>query len=147
MNTKSQASNGIAILISDVVQHFLQDKKTREVEQQRAVYDGEKNITNVLAPAQEKAKYEGQIFKPDLERAEEYAKSSLEFGVSSRLVSSRLESAFACYKAGMQLECLRHILSALDVICCALEWDKASAYLNKQNRILCHMKKKEEEAA
>ena len=141
MITKSQASNGIAILTSYVVQHFLQDEKMREVEQQRAVYTGEKNITNVLTPAQVTARDKGQTFEPDLEKADIHARKSLEFGVSRRL-----EGAFACYKAGMQLECLRHILLALDTICCALDWGKASAYLNEQNRILLQMKKEEEMA-
>lgn len=141
MITKSQASNGIVALTGYVVQYFLQDKKMQEVEQQRSVYMGEKNITNVLTPAQETSRQKGEMFTPDLQRAEEYAKSSLGFGVSRRL-----EGAFACYKAGMQLECLRHILLALDTICCALNWGKASAYLNEQNSILLQMKKEEEVA-
>ena len=142
MFSDSQGSKGIAFVSHWVMQHFLRDQTMQEVEKQQAVYTGEKMVTNVLTPAQETARDKGQAFKPDLERAEQYARRSLEDGVGRRL-----KGAFACYKAGMQLECLRHILIALDVICCALEWDKASAYLNEQNRLLIKMHTEKEEAA
>lgn len=142
MFSDSQASKAISFVNDFILRYFLQDKKMREVERQRAVFTGEKQITNVLSQEQEAARDKGESFKPDLDRAENYARISLEGGVSRRL-----KGAFACYKANMQLECIRHILVALDVICCALEWDKASAYLNEQNRILCQMKQEEEEAA
>lgn len=137
-----QISADIKTMTDLVVKNFLRLEKAREVEQQRAVFHGERDITNVLTPAQEEARFEGKEFEPDLERAEDHAKTKLKFGVGRRL-----QGAYACYKAGMQLECLRHILLALDTVCCALSWDKASAYINEQNRILLEMSKGEREAA
>ena len=62
-------------------------------------------------------------------------------------VGRRLRGAYACYKADMQLECLRHILLALGTLCDLLGWDKASFYINGQNPALYEMSKSEREAA
>lgn len=133
---------GIKLVTDAVAKHFLRQEMARDVETQRAVFKGDRQITNVLSRAQEEAKYRGQKFVPDLVRAENNARVGLEFGIGQRL-----RGAYASYKAGMQLECLRHVLIALDVVCCALDWDKASAYLNEQNRILQQLSKSERDAA
>ena len=67
------------------------------------------------------------------------ARISLESGIGIRL-----KGAYACYQAGMQLECLRHILLAINMVCRALGWEKASAYIDQQNRVLLEMAKEEE---
>lgn len=60
-------------------------------------------------------------------------------------VGLRLRGAIAHYETGDQLECIRHILLALDAVCVLLEWEDASAYLNEQNRAL--YKRSEKRAA
>lgn len=141
MLTKSQAYTGIQILTDLALKFFLREGTQRDVEQQKDVFDGVHDITNVLTPAQEKARNDGDAFEPDMARAESHAKTSLEWGIGQRL-----RGAYACYETNMELECMRHILIALDVICCAIGWQKASAYLNEQNRTLLEMKKMDEAA-
>ncbi len=138
MLNELQVSAGIKTMTDLAVSNFWRLEKAREVELQRAVFHGKRDIANVLSPAQEEALVLDIDFMADLERAEKNAKSRLEFGVGQRL-----RGAYVCYKAGMQLECLRHILLALDTVCCTLGWDKASAYINEQNRILHKMSKEE----
>ncbi len=58
-------------------------------------------------------------------------------------VGQRLRGAYACYRKGMQIECLRHIMLALDGIAYAMGWDKVSTYLNAQNEALYVMGKGE----
>jgi len=121
-----------------VVQNLMRQGIARAVETQRAVFEGTSYTTNILTKAQEEARKAGREFEPDLERAEEQAEANLRTGVGHRLTG-----AYACYRADMQLECLRHILLALGTICHTLNWDKASAYLNEQNRILLEMSNRE----
>lgn len=142
MFTDTQLSSGIKTMTHLVVRQFQHLGRAREVEKQCAVFEGERNITNALTEAQQKARDEGNEFVPDLERAGDLAKAQLECGVGTRL-----HGAYECYKAGMQLECLRHILLALDTVCYVLGWNKASAYINEQNKVLLNMSKSEREAA
>ena len=141
MITETQAYAGIKNLTDLALKFFLRERTQRNVEQQKDVFDGVLNITNVITPAQEKSRVDGEAFEPDMARAEGRAKTSLEWGISQRL-----KGAYACYRADMELECIRHILIALDEICCAIGWQKASNYLNEQNRLLLEMKKKDEAA-
>jgi hypothetical protein len=142
MFNKFQVSAGIKVMTDFALRIALQSGIKREVEQQRAVFFGERDITNVLTEAQEKAQRDGKPFEPDMKRAEKHAEHSIEFGVGQRLLG-----AYAHYEVSNQLECIRHILLALDSVCCALGWGKASAYLNQQNRILFEMQEAERKAA
>jgi hypothetical protein len=136
MISDNQAIVGIGVINRAAVNAFKSDARQRNIEKQRAVYMGEKDITNVLTAAQEKDRDEGKPFKADLELAGDHAEKSLSFGVGQRLTG-----AYSCYKADMELECIRHILSALCSICHALNWQKAEAYLNEQSRVLYKLNK------
>lgn len=111
----------------------------RQIEQQQATYEYRNDITNVLSDKQLESQEKGEPFVPNLEVAKERGEQTIRWGVGVRL-----KGAYACYKAGDELECIRHIILALGSICYALNWEKASAYLNEQNQILFKMKKSEE---
>ncbi len=136
------AKNGINLIVDWAVKRFAKDAARTQVERQRAVFEDREQITNVLTDTQLKARSEGAEFVPDTERANDYGTRTITSGVRIRL-----EGAYSCYKADMQLECLRHILAALDTVFCVIGWDKASAYINKQNHVLLEMSKDEREAA
>ncbi|MCA9357539.1 hypothetical protein H6784_04655 [Candidatus Nomurabacteria bacterium] len=131
----SAAINNVSIL---AVEFFFRQATEREVEQQRAVFNGNVKANNIMIRGQETAFCTNEEFAPDMECAEDRARTNLEFGVGQRL-----RGAHACYTAGMQLECLRHILLALGTICHALDWKKASTYINEQNEVLYKMSEKE----
>jgi len=76
--------------------------------------------------------------RPESEQVENHSRVLL-----GLLINKRLEGAYACYKADIQLECLRHILLVLNTICSILGWNKASTYINEQNRVLFKMSENE----
>lgn len=117
---------------------FGNDAAQRDMEQQRDVFEGRKDITNVLTKQQEEDRDEGKPFAPDIQRATDHGHGLLKQGVSMRL-----KGAYAHYRAGNELECIRHILIALGSIVYALGWKKAEMYLNEQNTILLNMSKEE----
>jgi hypothetical protein len=139
-----QATTGTKAIVSAITKLFLSDQRAKFIGWQRTAFDEFPGGANreQLNRDQQQAKLDDKPFEPDTERAEDYAKSSIEFGVGQRL-----KGAYACYRADMQLECIRHILLALGSVCQMLEWDKASEYINQQNNILLDMKRAEEEAA
>ena len=132
-------NRGIRAITSGAIQMFGDESALRRVEEQKAVFEGREDIINVLNAEQEKAKAEGEPFVADMERAAYEGKLSLEIGVDSRL-----RGAWACYKAGDELECIRYILLALGSICRALGWNKASRHLEEQSSALFKMKKESE---
>jgi len=132
-------NHSIETITNAAVTLFGDESIQREVEQQRDVFEGSKDITNVLNKEQLKAKEKGEPFKPNMDRANDHGIYSIRWGISTRL-----QGAYACYKAGDELECIRYLLIALGSICHALNWGKAETYLNEQNRILFAMKKAEE---
>lgn len=134
----NQVLAGIKMFTNIVTRHLLPFGVKQEEEQQSAVFYGKRNITNVLTPSQEQAKREDGKFEPDLELAKRRAEMTLRSGVGYRL-----RGAFECYKANMQIECLRHILLALGVVCHALGWARALVYLSEQNSVLREMSKDE----
>lgn len=135
------ANNGIDVITSNAISLFGTEATRRQVELQRDVYEDREDLTNVLDIDQMKAKEKGEPFAPNLDLAKERGESLLHFAISHRL-----RGAYACYKVGDEMECIRHILVALGSVCYAIGWSKASAYLNEQNRILFAMKKAEEAA-
>lgn len=132
-------NKGIETIADAAVTVFGGESIMREIEQQQAVYEDRKDITNVLNDKQIESKEKGEPFVPDLESARSRGTQSIKWGVGVRI-----KGAYACYKAGDEMECIRHIILALGSICYALNWEKASAYLNEQNQILFKMKKSEE---
>jgi hypothetical protein len=144
MINERQASIGISKISEVAVNHFWRTRFREEIACQQRHFDDFplKGGHDHLNKEQQAAKLAGKPFEPDNKKAEEYAKHSLEFGVGQRL-----RGAYACYKADMQLECIRHILLALGSVCNVIGWDQASVYINQQNNILLDMKKAEEEAA
>lgn len=119
-------------MITEVaVKSFARDATARNIEQQEAVFNGTEGTNNVLNSDQIKALGEGKPFVPDINTARDHAENSLRFGVGHRL-----KGAYSHYKAGNEMECIRHLILALDSVCWALGWEKASAYLNDQNYAL-----------
>lgn len=135
------ANKSIETITDAVATVFSSESIRRQIEQQQATYEYRNDITNVLNDKQLESQEKGEPFVPDLEAAKERGDRSIKWGVGVRL-----KGAYACYKAGDELECIRHIILALESICYALKWEKASAYLNEQNQILFKMKKAEEAA-
>lgn len=124
-------------LISDTMATILKPNVVRNnIEQQRDVFEEREHITNVLSDRQLKDQMERRPFTPDRDKAEKYAYDSVYLGIRNRLTG-----AYTCYSTGNEMECLRLILIALDVICNALGWKKASAYLNEQTRVLYEQKR------
>ena len=136
-----QATVGINAIVAGVNKLFFKDQIAKFIQWQREAFEQFPDGYNreQLSQAQKAAKMNNAPFEPDIDRAERYAESSIEFGVGQRL-----RGAFACYKVNAQLECIRHIVLALDSICVMLEWDTASAYLNEQNRVLLDIKRARE---
>jgi hypothetical protein len=127
--------------ISNLVSDKLSGNVTvQEIQRQKDVYENRKDVTNVLSREQEEEKERGEPFKADVGSAADYAKTMLSHGVALRL-----RGAYACYQAGDQLECLRHVFIALSVVAGGLGWKDAEAYLNDQNNILFKMKKEKED--
>jgi len=137
--TQRIIDGGIDAITNGAVFMFRDESVHRELEQQLAVFEDRADVTNVLSVKQLNDKEEGKPFTPDMNRANDHGTHSIQWGISTRL-----KGAYACYKAGDELECIRYLLIALGSICHALNWEKASSYLNEQNRILFAMKKAEE---
>ncbi|MBI2030927.1 hypothetical protein HYT05_04865 [Candidatus Kaiserbacteria bacterium] len=115
----------------------------RRMEEKRQKDAYEKNIERIQEGSQAaRAEVVKEVGPFVLNKAlvDSYAASFVELAVGRRL-----QGAIAHYETGNQLECIRHILLALDAICVLLEWEDASAYLNEQNRAL--YKRSEKRAA
>lgn len=139
MLTDYTASTGISAITKFAANTFKHQRIALEIDRQKKVYEDKIDITNVLSQAQEKDKRDGKPFSPDREKANHYAEHSLDYGIRTRLVG-----AYYLYKANEELECLRHILLALDTVFCSIGWEKASAFINIQNNTLLAMKRAEE---
>lgn len=131
---ESQFKVALGIITNATRSLFSDEMTLRNIEKQQKVYTGESNISNILNEKQLKDKEDGKPFTPD----EETARRQGEHYVGE-FVKIRLEGAFAHYRAGNELECLRHILAALSTLATALGWEKASAYLDQQNQVLYKM--------
>ncbi|MFZ2555866.1 MAG: hypothetical protein WAX57_03420 [Minisyncoccia bacterium] len=109
--------------------------RQNELRRQRQVHDEVPGIGVPIDNPRQYTAWDGS-FKPNNEQAEHYARSRISVGVGRRL-----EGAIACYSAGDQMECVRHIVLALDTVFRVLDWEEASAWCNEQNTILFGRKK------
>lgn len=131
MLSNTSVNAGIRLITEASMKAFSKDGMIRNIEQQRTVFEEEESITNVLSPDQENAQLEGRDFIPDMDRAKERSEILFRTGVECRL-----RSAWAFYKAGAELECIRMLILALSSICWAVGWKEAESYLCQQNDVL-----------
>jgi hypothetical protein len=139
--TQRIIDGGIDAITNGAVFMFGDESVQRKIEQQQSVFEDREDITNVLSVKQLKDKEEGKPFTPDTETAYYRGTHYIRWGISTRL-----KGAYACYKAGDEMECIRYLLIAVGSICHALNWEKAAKYLNEQNTALFAIKKAEEAA-
>lgn len=132
------AEKGIDILVNGAQNVFFREATIQEVETQRAVYENRVDITNILTEEQEIAKLSDQPFRPAQNEASQRASKRLNTGIRSRLTG-----AYHHYRNGNELECIRHIMLAMGVVCDVIGWTKASAYINEQNDVLYDKHKNE----
>lgn len=108
------------------------------VRKQEEAFRSDNQESGFLNEKQRAARSKGEPFKEDIDHARNQAYSLISVGIGIRL-----KGAYALYKAGNELECVRCILLALCSLCHILGWKKAEAYLNEQNTVLYDIHKKE----
>ncbi len=134
MLTERVLKGALAVLMPALQTALFPRARQNELRWQRQVHD---EVPGIGVPIDNPRQFtaEDGNFKPNNEQAEQYARSKISTGVGHRL-----EGAIACYDAGDQMECVRHIVLALDAIFCILDWRDASAWCNEQNNILFERK-------
>ena len=140
MLTEKALKAGLTILLGGLEAVFLPQVQTKELERQRRVHEKDPDVAVPDNPGQY-SNPDGS-FKPNKEQARDRAKTMIQMGVGRRL-----EGAIVLYGIGEQMECVRHIILALDTVFCILEWEEASAWCNEQNRVLFEIHKRKQAAA
>lgn len=102
----------------------------RQFELQKSAFQ-DNGIYGVLTREQEEDRKNGREFQFDRKHAKEMGEEMFRMGITTRL-----RGAYANYKAGNELDCIRHLLIAMSVVCEVMNWKKAANYLNEQNIIL-----------
>jgi hypothetical protein len=141
MFNDSMVNAGMEILSTGLVKAFGAEAAREDIKAQERVFTGEEEISNFLSANQEIARDRGEDFVADRYLAKERGELRLKLGVIMRL-----KGAYSCYKAGMELETIRHILLAMASLCHSIGWRKAEVYLNQQNSNLCDLSKSERES-
>lgn len=129
------ARKGIEAITKGAAEAFRSDAIRREVEAQKKAFEDD-GISGVLTEKQLNARVLGEEFIVDRERAEKIGMEKIEMSVGMRL-----QSAYACYKADMQMECIRCLMIAMSSICHTIGWSEAEAYLDRQSRELYELNK------
>lgn len=135
-------NDGIELLSANLIKVFGTDAAREDIEQQKRVFNGEDDINDFLSPEQEAAQERADAFVPDLIEAKDRGNARMTTGVTMHL-----KGAYSCYKAGMELETVRHLVLALGALCHSIGWKKAAAYLNQQNSVLFDLSKSERESS
>jgi hypothetical protein len=139
MLTEKSLKVGLTILLGVLETTFLRQVEAKELEWQRRVHEEDPDVAAPDNPGQY-TNPDGS-FKPNKDQARDRAKTTIQMGVGRRL-----EGAIALYGIGEQMECVRHIILALDSVFCILEWEEASAWCNEQNRVLFEAYKRKQAA-
>lgn len=109
----------------------------RQFELQKSAFE-DSGIYGVLTREQEEDRRSGREFKFDRQHAKDMGEEMFKMGITTRL-----RGAYAHYKAGNELDCIRHLLIAMSVLCEVMNWKKAANYLNTQNIYLLDQIKKD----
>lgn len=125
---------GASVITEALVRALHVPAYVKQIEWQKAVHEGTSHSVN-----SDYTDDEGN-FSPNREQASSRADSGIKFGVGVRL-----EGAITHYESGDQLECVRHIILALDSVFNIIGWMEASKWCNEQNRVLYAMKKENED--
>ncbi len=121
--------SAIEVFVQAIAKELYPSQLQNEINKQKRDYKGA--VIGGLSPALAEALAQEVPFKPDLDDAKQRAKNQLESGIGVRL-----HGAYACYRAGKGLECLRHLLLAFSVIATALGWSEVTEYILEQNDFL-----------
>jgi len=132
------AINAASDMIADA---FVMEGASLQLAEQKKAFADRELVSDVLTDTQKEAHLKGEEFRGDLNHAKALARPRIHAGVSKRL-----KGAYAAYAADNELECIRHIMLAMQSICIALGWSKAVSYIESQNVALIKMSKELEEA-
>ncbi len=134
-------NNGLNVLLLGLEKALMPTARNNELRWQQQVHEKVPGIAVLIDNSGQYTDDEDN-FKPNKEQAEERARHRIQFGVGQRL-----KGAIALYGVQEQMECVRHIILALDTVFCTLNWQEASAWCNEQNRVLYELHQKKQKAA